>query len=63
MPENHSSDYEEGLRDGRILSLEKAVNELTVDAKKFKIALYMLYGAIALVQFLPLFKEFISHGQ
>jgi hypothetical protein len=51
--------YENGLRDGKIRSLEKAVEGLTVDMNKMKIALWMLYGAIALVQFLPELKGFM----
>jgi len=46
-------DYEMGLRDGKINSLERSVNQIAADLAKFKVALYMLYGAIALVQFLP----------
>lgn len=51
MDENHG--YEEGLRDGKIKSLEKAVVDLTVDVNRLKLAIYALYGAIALVQLLP----------
>lgn len=46
-------DYEMGLRDGKIASLESSVNKIAEDLGKFKIAIYMLYGAIALTQFLP----------
>jgi len=46
-------DYEEGLRDGKIRSLEKVVSELTTDMNRLKLAIYALYGAIALVQILP----------
>jgi hypothetical protein len=49
----HDRDYENGLRDGRLISLEKSVTGLTEDLSKLKIMIYMLYGAIALVQFLP----------
>ena len=49
----HSKDYEDGLIAGRLISLEKTVGELASDMKQMKVAIYMLYGAIALVQFLP----------
>ena len=53
MPEQNHNTYEDGLREGRLKSLESAVKELTSDMKILKTAIYMLYGAIALVQFLP----------
>ena len=53
MPEQNHNTYEDGLREGRLKSLENAVKELTSDMKILKTAIYMLYGAIALVQFLP----------
>ena len=59
-PAHHNNDYENGLRDGRLLSLEKTVRDLTSDLSKLKIMIYMLYGAIALVQFLPDIKGFIG---
>lgn len=43
--------YENGLRDGRILSLEHTVRELTHDVKLQGRALFVLYGGIALIQF------------
>ena len=46
-------DYENGVRDGRLSSLEKSVSEIADDFKKIKVMIYMLYGAIALVQLLP----------
>jgi len=52
--------YEEGLRDGQIKSLEKAVEALTTDVSKIKTAVWMLYGAIALVQFLPTLESFLN---
>ena len=66
MVEDH--EYQMGLRDGKIKSLEKAVSELTNDLKSFKqlyandsakwrMAIGMLYGAIALVQFLPEIRQ------
>ena len=54
------SEYEDGLREGRLKSLEKAVSTLTEDLNKLKISIWMLYGAIALVSFLPDLKEFLS---
>jgi len=48
-----SHDYEMGLRDGKINSLESSVGKIAEDLAKFKVAIYMLYGAIALTQFLP----------
>ena len=57
----HSEEYEQGYRDGRIKSLEDAVKELAIDVKKLKMAMYMLYGAIALAQFLfPEIRHAIS---
>ena len=54
MDDSRSShEYENGVRDGRLRSLEKTVNEIATDFKKIKVMIYMLYGAIALVQFLP----------
>lgn len=45
--------YRDGKRDAQVEALMKAVAELTMDVGKLKMAVYMLYGAIALVQFLP----------
>jgi hypothetical protein len=53
MDNNNNHDYEMGLRDGKIASLEASVTKIAEDMSKFRIALYMLYGAIAMVQFLP----------
>ena len=53
-------DYEDGLRDGKIISLEKGLKQVQTDLAKFKIAIYMLYGAIALVQFLPELRTFLN---
>jgi len=50
---DHNTDYENGLRDGKIKSLEDCTRQLVADMSKFKVAMYMLYGAIALMQFLP----------
>lgn len=54
-------DYEAGVRDGKIASLESTVRLLTVDLNKLKVAIYMLYGAIALVQFLPDVRRLMGH--
>ena len=56
----HNGEYENGLRDGRISSLEKTVREITDDFRKIRIMIWMLYGAIAMVQFLPDLKYFIG---
>ena len=53
MEEKGNHDYEMGLRDGKIASLESSVSKIADDLAKFKVAIYMLYGAIALMQFLP----------
>jgi hypothetical protein len=45
--------YLAGIRAGRLDTLEKAVEGLAADVSRLKTAHYMLYGAIALVQFLP----------
>jgi hypothetical protein len=58
VEENHS--YEDGLREGRIISLEKAVTEITTEFRTLKVSIYMLYGAIALVQFLPDVRRFFG---
>ncbi len=69
-----SDEYEAGRRDGKLSSLEKAVAELTDDVKTLrhdhdaelktlKAALWALYGAIALVQFLPDVLELVKHGR
>ena len=48
--------YEAGLRDGKIRSMETSVLQLTQDVNRLKLAIYALYGAIALVQILPELK-------
>jgi hypothetical protein len=50
MTEDH---YNDGVRDAQIKTLVQTVHELTADVNKLKMAVYMLYGAIALIQFLP----------
>jgi len=59
----HSHDYEMGLRDGKIASLESSVVKISEDLAKFKVAIYMLYGAIAMVQFLPVIEGMIIHAR
>ena len=60
MANEHNHDYENGVRDGRLESLERTVREISDDFKKIKIMIWMLYGAIALVQFLPDLKGFVD---
>ena len=56
-----TKNYEMGVRDGRITSLEKIVSELTYDVRKMKVMMWMLYGAIALVQLLPELRELLEN--
>jgi len=56
------SEYEDGLREGRLKSLEKSVTELSTDVSKLKVAIWMLYGAIALVSFLPDLRGLFNGG-
>jgi len=56
------SEYEDGLREGRLKSLEKSVTELTTDVRSLKVAIWMLYGAIALVSFLPDLRGLLNGG-
>ena len=58
MPPEH--DYAAGLRDGKFESMEAAVRELTQDVNRLKLAIYALYGAIALVQLLPELKGLLG---
>ena len=58
--QQRSHEYEDGVRDGRLASLERTVNEIAADFRKVKVMIYMLYGAIALVQFLPELRGFIG---
>lgn len=46
-------DYKDGVRDGKIEALIEDVAALSKDMSYMKNAIYMLYGAIALVNFLP----------
>ena len=52
-----SEDYQAGLRDGKLQSLEVAVTILTTDVAKLKLYTYTLYGAIGLIQLLPAIKS------
>ena len=61
------SSYEDGKRDGRLASLEHShkllmedLRKITDDLGKMKVMMYMLYGAIALVQFLPELRAFLN---
>lgn len=49
--------FEDGLREGRLNSLEKVVKDHTTDIKLLNKAVYLLYGAIALIQFVFPFIE------
>ena len=53
MSHSEKEAYEAGMRDGRINALAEDVAALTKDMAYMKNAIYMLYGAIALVSFLP----------
>ena len=50
------SEYEDGLREGRLASLEKVTKELTTDLKQIKAAIWMLYGALAFIGIFPEIK-------
>lgn len=60
---DHSEDYEQGLRDGRLKSLERAVASISEDLDKLKRALWLLYGALGLVGVLPEILEMIGYGR
>jgi len=54
----NSDEYEAGRRDGMIDGLHKTVEQLTHDVETLKKAVWLLYGAIFLVQFfLPLIQK------
>ena len=54
---SEQSDYDRGVKDGELNSLKQATAENTADIKLLNRAVFLLYGAIALVQFvLPLFE-------
>ena len=48
MTENN--DYEAGLRDGRLTSLEHTVRELTADVATLKKAMWLFIGGIGAIQ-------------
>ena len=60
MTDHSSDEYQAGLRDGRLKSLETAVVELTNDMKRMKQLVFALYGAIGLLSFLPEAIEFMG---
>lgn len=59
MTEEHS-DHNDELFDWRVRTLESTVKELTKDIKKLQYAIMMLYGAIALITFLPDLRKFLG---
>ena len=48
----NNGDYERGKRDGELESLRIATTENTKDIKLLNRAVFLLYGAIALMQFI-----------
>ena len=56
----HGPEYEQGLRDGRLKSLEEIVKELSSDVRTLKAAIWALYGALALVNLLPALRGMIN---
>ena len=60
LTDHSSEEYQAGLRDGRLKSLELAVVELTGDMKRMKQLVFALYGAIGLLSFLPEAIEFMG---
>ena len=62
FPDHKSEDYLAGLRDGRLESLERTVHEMAKELDMVRKALWMLYGAIALVGVLPKLLEFMHNG-
>ena len=62
LPENISEDYLAGLRDGRLESLERTVEQMAKELDLVRKALWMLYGAIALVGLLPKILELVQNG-
>ena len=61
MPNN--PDYEQGLRDGRLASLEEITKQHTAEIDTLKKAVWLLYGAIALVGVLPTLLELVGYGE
>ena len=60
LTDHNSDEYQAGLRDGKLKSLETAVVELTNDMKRMKQLVFALYGAIGLLSFLPEAIEFMG---
>ena len=60
MDDEHEG-YEQGLRDGRIATLQTVTADLAKDVGLLKNLVYALYGAIALAQFLPSLLEYMRH--
>ena len=63
MTDTNSEEYQQGVRDGRMISLEAAVTELSIDMKRMKQLVFSLYGAIALVAFIPELLELLNAGR
>lgn len=68
-PEIGNPDYQAGLRDGRIAALETIVtkHEEKFDHHEQRLRimeriLYILIGAIALIQILPALRDFLGNG-
>lgn len=51
------SPYEQGLRDGRLLTLEEQVQTLSKDVSILNKAVYLLYGAIAVINVIIPFAD------
>jgi len=60
MQDETDTAYQQGLRDGKIHSLEKAVNELTSDVRQLKVFMYTILGALTIVEFMPDFLRLIN---
>lgn len=55
------SRYQDGLRDGRIATLEKAVADLTSDVKVLNRAVWLAGGALMIVNLLsPVFDAYLE---
>lgn len=57
---DNNHDFEAGLREGRLASLEAIVRELTQDVKELKRAQWILIGALAALQAFPLIRDAIQ---
>jgi len=60
MQDETDTAYQQGLRDGKINSLEKAVTELTSDVRQLKVFMYTILGALTIVEFMPDFLRLIN---